>query len=175
MRTLAVQQIKTVTVLLIKWCALCADVHSVSASCQEHLCSVLSAAQPRFQNPATKPSLCVLDWACVEFVETVRWQRVCQTLPVIHTGRMWKQQSCGVTSYLAAPLSLPGSRNMQVETDACVATTGLSPPVTLLHNNEICSVVLIKGDQCTHSRSYACVFVKLVVRNETCSSELKLD
>lgn len=33
---------------------------------------------------------------------------------------------------------------MQVETDACVVTTRLSPPVTLLHNNEICSILLIK-------------------------------
>lgn len=33
---------------------------------------------------------------------------------------------------------------MQVETDACVATTRLSPPVTLLHNNEMCSILLIK-------------------------------
>lgn len=38
---------------------------------------------------------------------------------------------------------------MQVETDACVATTRLCPPVTLLRNNEMCSILLIKeGNKC---------------------------
>lgn len=33
---------------------------------------------------------------------------------------------------------------MQVETEACVVTTRLSPPVTLLHNNKMCSILLIE-------------------------------
>lgn len=46
--------------------------------------------------------------------------------------------------YLAAPLSLPWSGDLQVETDACVAISRLCPPVTSLHNNEMSSISPIR-------------------------------
>lgn len=58
---------------------------------------------------------------------------------------------------------------MQVETEACVVTTRLSPPVTLLHNNEMCSILLIEvrneGPHC-----YAVVKLALT-RRRVCISE----
>lgn len=53
---------------------------------------------------------------------------------------------------------------MQVETDACVATTRLSPPVTLLHNNEMCSILLIKEGN-KGRRRYAVVKLALTMRH----------
>lgn len=64
----------------------------------------------------------------------------CAKLFPSFTGRMCNNQSCGVTLYLASPLALHGSRDKQVETDFCVATAGLSPPVTLLNHNAMCYI-----------------------------------
>lgn len=59
---------------------------------------------------------------------------------------------------------------MQVETEACVVTTSLSPPVTLLHNNEMCSILLIEvGNRGPHCNAV----VKLALTMSLCTLKVK--